>query len=88
MVGQTDENFIVNCQLHGEVEIPKGIFSNRKIYRTELCTKCNPINPNVSGKEILLKKMIGELYEGDIVTSYKVNRKEIDIFIPELKNWF
>lgn len=88
VVGQTDENFIVNCQLHGEVEIPKGIFSNRKIYRTELCAKCNPINPNVSGKEILLKKMIGELYEGDIVTSYKVNRKEIDIFIPELKIGF
>ena len=30
VVGQDDDNFIIKCDIHGEVKIPKKIFSNRR----------------------------------------------------------
>jgi hypothetical protein len=88
VVGQDDENFIITCSVHGDIKLPKEIFSNRKIIGTELCAKCNPVESNISGKEILLSKLIGELYDGEIINSYKVKRKEIDIFLPKLNLGF
>jgi hypothetical protein len=88
VLGQDDENFIIKCDLHGECKIPKGVFSNRKIVGTEICTICKPIESNVSGKEILVSKFIKEIYKGEIVNSFKIGRKEIDIFLPELKIGF
>ena len=88
VVGQDDDNFIIKCDVHGETPIPKGLFSNRKIIKTEVCPVCNPIDYNISGKEVLLCKMIGEVYDGEIITSYKISRKEIDVYLPELKIGF
>lgn len=88
IVGQSNNEFILNCSIHGEVEIPKNLFSNRKICGTELCLKCNPIDNNVSGKEVLLGKLISEIYDGKIIKSHKVGRKEIDIYLPELNVGF
>lgn len=88
VVGQDDDNFIVKCYIHGEVKLPKKIFSNRKITKTEYCCECNPIDKNISGKEVLLMKLISDIYDGEIITSYKINQKEIDIYLPELKLGF
>lgn len=88
VLGQDDENFIIKCDIHGETLINKKIFSTRKIIGTELCTMCKPINSNISGKEILLYKLIKELYDGEVVQSYKVDRKEIDVYLPDLKIGF
>jgi hypothetical protein len=88
VIDENSENFIIECEIHGNVEIPKNLYSNRKIKKTELCVECCPINSNVSGKEILLSKLISELYDGEIINSYKINRKEIDIYLPDLKIGF
>jgi hypothetical protein len=88
VVGQEDEDFIIKCDIHGEVKIPKKIFSNRKIVKTEYCCKCNPIDKNISGKEVLLMKLITDMYDGKIIQSYKIDRKEIDIYLPELNLGF
>lgn len=88
VVDQDEKNFIIKCNIHGQSKIPKGLFTNRKMIKTELCCECNPIESNVSGKEILLFKLISELYDGEIIQSYKINRKEIDIYLPELKIGF
>ena len=88
IVGQSEDEFIYNCPIHGEVEVPKNLYSNRKINRTEICVKCNPIDYNVSGKEILLGKLISEMYDGDIIKSFKIGRKEIDIYLPDLRLGF
>lgn len=88
VISQDDESFIIKCEIHGETKIPKSIFTNRKISKTELCSKCNPINSNISGKEVLLYKLISELYDGPIVQSFKLGRKEIDIYLPEFKVGF
>jgi hypothetical protein len=64
VVDQGEKHFIIKCDIHGQSKIPKGLFTNRKIIKTELCCECNPIESNVSGKEILLFKLISELYGG------------------------
>jgi len=88
VINQDDENFIINCDKHGESKILKSLYSNRKITKTEFCVECNPLSSNVSGKEVLLYKMICDLYDGEVIKSHKINRKEIDIYIPELKLGF
>jgi hypothetical protein len=88
VVDQNEDNFIINCPIHSHVEIPKKLFSNRKRVGTELCLKCNPISCNISGKEVLLGKMISEVYDGEIIKSYKVGKREIDIYLPDLKIGF
>jgi len=88
VVGQDDDNFIIKCDIHGEVKIPKKIFSNRKMVKTEYCCECNPIDKNISGKEVLLMKLIADMYDGEIIQSYKIDRKEVDVYLPELKLGF
>lgn len=88
VIGQDEENFTIICDVHGKTQIPKGLFSNRKITKTEFCCECNPINKNISGKEVLLYKLISEIYSGDIITSYKIEGKELDIFLPEINIGF
>jgi hypothetical protein len=88
VVDQNDDHFIIKCDVHGKTEIPKGLFSNRKISKTEYCCECNPIDKNISGKEVLLYKLIKDIYDGEIIQSYKLNNKEIDIYIPDLKIGF
>ena len=88
VISQDNDNFIVRCDIHGDIEIPKKIFSNRKIIKTELCVKCNPVEKNISGKEVLLFKLIREIYNGEIIQSYKIGRKEIDVYLPMLKIGF
>ena len=88
VVDQDDDNFIISCEIHGQTKISKKLYSNRKISKTEFCCECNPIDSNVSGKEILLYKLIRELYDGEIIQSYKIKRKEIDVYLPEIKVGF
>lgn len=88
ITGQDDENFFIKCDIHGKTKIPKSLFSNRKISKTEYCCECNPIDKNISGKEILLFKLISKMYDGEIIPSFKINRKEIDIYLPELRIGF
>lgn len=86
--GQVNDNFIVECDIHGQTTINKKIFSNRKIIGSELCPECSPIKQNISGKEILLYKLISSLYDGEIIKSYKIGKQEIDIYLPDLKLGF
>lgn len=88
VVDQNDDYFIIKCEVHGKTQISKGLFSNRKISKTEYCCECNPIDKNISGKEVLLYKLIKDVYEGEIIQSYKLNNKEIDVYIPDLKIGF
>jgi len=88
IIGQDGDNFIISCEIHGQSTIPKSIFANRKIIGTEFCTICKPIESNISGKEVLLKKLISEIYDGKIIIGYKIERKEIDIFLPDINIGF
>jgi hypothetical protein len=88
ILGQEDESFIMNCDIHGEYKINKKIYSNRKKIGTELCTICSPVMNTSSGKEVLLYKLISSIYGGEIIKSFKVEKKEIDIYLPDLNLGF
>jgi hypothetical protein len=53
-----------------------------------LCTVCNPISSTSSIKEKELYNFIRSVYSGKIKRSYKDNRKEIDIFLEDIKLGF
>lgn len=62
-------------------------FYHRIKYSNPLCTICYPIGDSKSIKEVELYKFINNLYNGDIIQSYR-DGLEIDIYLPELKIGF
>ena len=71
-----------------EFEINIDNYLKRKKYKTLLCTICNPIDKHQSGKEIKLYNLIKSLYSGEIIQNFKINKQEIDIYLPQLKLGF
>jgi len=67
-------------------EIHKKTLRNRLKSKNVICTKCNPIQNNVSGLELLLLKFIKENYDGKIISNSKkiINPLELDIYLPDL----
>lgn len=59
----------------------------RRLRKVNPCTICFPISENSSIKEIEVRNYISEIYDGEIISSYR-NKLEIDIFLPELKIGF
>ena len=85
-----NNNYIIECEVCGNVSIDKSIFYSRKKYNSLLCTFCNPVSPQVSGKEILLKNFIKDNYKNLILENDKnvIKPYELDIYLPELKMAF
>ena len=82
-----DSTFIISCnKCSNNFEITKILFYKRREYNTTICTKCNPIDSHISGKENKLLDFIKENYSGNIITSDRkiLNGKELDIYIPKL----
>jgi hypothetical protein len=79
---------IFRCQKGHQFEINVDNFIRRTQYDTTLCTICNPIGKGQSGKEIQLFDFIKSKYGGDIVQNYKINRWELDIYLPDLNIGF
>jgi len=78
-----------NC--NHKYNISFGLFynRNREIYKTTLCTICNPINKHTSGKEVELINFISSNYQGKIIINEKIlDPFEIDVYLPELKIGF
>lgn len=81
--------FIVNCQKCSQTSsIYKTTFAVRKRFDEIICTVCNPISANTSVIESSLFEFISSLYFGEIIKNVKIEKKEIDIYIPELKIGF
>ena len=80
--------FKCDCLMDHTFEINKDVYSKRKKYNVGLCTICNPIGDNKSIKEKNLLDFIKSIYDKDIIQSYRINRKEIDIYLPDLKIGF
>ena len=57
-------------------------------WKTIICTECNPINKHQSGKEILLLNYIKSIYSGEVVQNFRIERMEIDIYLPQLNLGF
>ena len=71
-----------------DYKISYGLFYKRRETNTEICTTCNPIDKHQSGKEIKLYNLIKSLYSGEIIQNFKINKQEIDIYLPSLNIGF
>lgn len=60
-------------------------FHVRKRFGREICPNCNPIKENLSYIEKTLSNFINENYGGEIVRNFRIENKEIDIYLPDLK---
>lgn len=76
-----------DCDQNHNFDININILRNRIVYKTVLCTVCNPVNSfNSSGNEIQLQKFIQENYDGSISYNNRevIKPYELDIYLPEL----
>jgi hypothetical protein len=77
-----------DCNKHHIYNIDVTILRNRIIYKTVLCTICNPISSySNSGYEINLQNFIKENYNGKILFNSRnvIKPLELDIYLPDLK---
>lgn len=86
-VGGQISEFKCDCGEDHIFEIDTSNYFKRKERFCKLCTKCYPIDKNVSIKEKELFKFISSIYNGTIIENYR-DSYEIDIYLPELKLGF
>lgn len=75
-----------NCKI--EFTISRILFYKRRETNTEICTICNPIDKHQSGKEIKLFNFIKSIYVDEIIQNFRIERQEIDIYLPNLNLGF
>ena len=78
----------IKCDKCGEIyEIPYIFMKNRHKHNVQKCIICNPINNNVSGKELELYDFIKQNYSKKILLNDRtiLNGKELDIYLPDIK---
>lgn len=75
--------FCEDCQ--STFEIGYYLFYKRRETKTCICTNCNIIDKHQSGLEIQLQKFITKIYKGEILFNFKLENKELDIYLPDLK---
>lgn len=85
-----DETLKKKCDKCGKVyEIDKKLYHNRKQIGVDtICVLCNPYSENRSFKEKEVYEHIRSVYDGEVIKNFKLNRNEIDVYIPELKIGF
>ena len=87
IINNKDKLLTIRCPLcNNTYDITTILYYKRKEYKTCLCTKCNPIDKQISGLEIQLLNFIKENYDGEIIENDRkiLNGKELDIYLPEI----
>ena len=80
--------YLCKCDVCGETyTIYSHLYYQRINYKTIKCTNCNPIDAQISGKELSLLQLIKENYDGEIILNSRkiIKPFELDIYLPELK---
>lgn len=77
--------FQIYCEHCEDVfDITHVLYYKRRETRVEICTKCNEISRNISGKEIAVSNFIKSNYEGTILNNHRIDGKELDIYLPDI----
>ena len=71
---------------HKYIISSKNLYQRKIIYKSNICTICNPIGSGVSDAENEICDFIKDNYNGEVIQSDRniLDRKEIDIYLPEL----
>lgn len=89
MVSSDKTEYVIKCEkCKSEFTIQRQLWRNRLRNSEEICLFCNPILNGISKAEKNILNYIKEIFDGEIIENYKIDKKEIDIFIPELKIGF
>ncbi len=85
----TDSYIQFNCKkCNDDFEITRQLLVNRKSSNMEICVKCNPVNSGKSESEEEVFNFIKSIYSGEIIQRWRLEGKEIDIYLPELNIGF
>ena len=85
--GKTE--YLIKCGSCGnDFTIQRQLWRNRTKGQEEICLVCNPISSNISKEEKNIMSYIRSAYNGEVVENYRLENKEIDIFLPGLKIGF
>jgi hypothetical protein len=76
------------CQCDKDFDITRQLLVHRKNSNLEICLNCNPLNVGKSGAEEEVYEFIESIYFGEIIKRFRLEGREIDIYIPELKIGF
>lgn len=78
--------YTIKCNCGHTIDIDYHNFYYRLNYKSEICTICNPLNSKKSGAEFLFRQYIENIYKSEILVNKRfLNKKEIDVYLPDLK---
>ena len=83
------DEYIIFCNIcNNQFVIQRQLYRNRIRNFIEICLNCNPISSGFSIDEKKVFSFIRENFNGEIVENFKLNKKEIDIYLPDIKIGF
>ena len=83
-----DEYQILCLKCSNVFTIQRQLWRNRNKNNLTTCLFCNPIDNSISIDEKILFNYVKDSYHENVLENFKLDRKEIDIYIPELKLGF
>jgi ribosomal protein S16 len=81
--------FLIRCKsCSQDFKIQRQLWRNRIKNSEDICLVCNPIINGTSKEEKNILNYIKEIYDGEIIENFRMEGKEIDIYLPNLKVGF
>lgn len=78
--------FKIKCdKCEDAFEITWALFYKRRETKTIICTSCNPVDKHQSGLELDFYNFIKSIYNDEIKQNFKIDSKELDIYLPNQK---
>jgi len=89
LMSTNHSEYLIKCIKCGEeFTIQRQLWRNRAKNGEVICLKCNPVNNGTSIAEKSILNYIKDIYNGRIDENIKIDGKEIDIYLPDLKLGF
>lgn len=89
LISRDEMHYTILCShCNKEFTINRKFWKKRKDNNEEICLHCNPCMIGMSYAEKEISDFIRSIYNGEIKDNDKTYRKEIDIYIPDLKIGF
>jgi len=85
--GETDYTFLCDCSENHEFKINKHLLYNRMKLGTKLCTICNSVDSQISGRQLMIFDAVKEIYSKEIILNDRktIYPKHLDLYLPDLK---
>jgi hypothetical protein len=89
LVKSEEYEYTIECNVCNKYfKIQRQLYKDRIKNGVEVCLNCNPIVNGVSVDEKKVFSFIKENYNGVIIENYRYEKKEIDVYLPDLKIGF